>query len=110
VKESDIPELLLDNIPKSIVYVDNSHTIRYANTAGKEHYSKWGDIIGRSLFECHNERSNSIILDIHARMLAGEDEFLIIDKPTHRSYVRSVRDAGGTLVGYYEIHEPPAGK
>ena len=107
MEQCEIPALLLDNIPYSIVLADLDHTIRYLNPAGKRHYTRWGEITGKSLFHCHNENSRRLILDYVARLDAGEDEILFIDRPTHRVYLRSVRDTTGKLVGYYEMYGPP---
>lgn len=94
-----------DAYTESIVYVDTDHVIRYMNEAGKRHYAKWGDITGKSLFYCHNEASRKVILEYFHRLTAGEDEILYFEKPERRVYIRSVRNSGGTLLGYYEIHE-----
>ncbi len=103
----EIPTLLLDNIPYSVVLVDLEHTIRYLNEAGKRNYAKWGDILGKSLFHCHNDKSRQVIIQYIERLRAGEDEILYVDKPTHRAYIRSVRDKARKLVGYYEMYAPP---
>jgi hypothetical protein len=108
MKEADLPDLLPGNINKSIVYVDRDHVIRYHNAAGKAHYARFGELAGKSLWDCHNEDSKKAILGSFRRLEAGEDEILYLETPEKRVYIRSVRDAAGNLVGYYEIQEPPA--
>ncbi len=109
MNESYIPELLLDNIKKSIVYVDREHVIRYMNAAGREHYARFGDILNQSLWDCHDEASKKAILAYFQRLEAGEDEICYLDEPERRVYIRSVRDDKGELAGYYEIIEPVRG-
>lgn len=42
---------------------DLSHTIVYMNPAAKKRYEKWGGegLLGKSLKNCHNEKSNELI-------------------------------------------------
>ncbi len=101
-----IPALILDNLPISIVYVDSTHTIRYLNAAAKSHYAKWGNIVGKSIFECHNETSERRIKKACERMEAGSDDILYSENEERRAYMRSARDADGTFLGYYESIEP----
>jgi DUF438 domain-containing protein len=109
MNEGGYADLVLDNIRKSIVYVDRDHVIRYLNAAGREHYARFGDILGRSLWDCHNEASKAAILDYVARLEAGEDEVLYLKTPEKRVYIRAARAGDGELIGYYEIAEPPRG-
>ena len=102
----DLPEQLLDNLPYSIVYADLNHIIRYLNPAGKAHYAKFGELAGKSLFDCHNESSRQAILNYLRRLEAGEDEILYHETPEKKVYIRSVRDADGVMAGYCEIQEP----
>ena len=46
-----------------IVLCDLSHTIVYMNPAAKKRYEKWGGegLLGKSLKNCHNEKSNELI-------------------------------------------------
>ena len=78
------------------------------NRAAVEYYDEGQELIGRSLLECHNERSQQMMVDILAAMHAGEEERLITDDEEHRIYMRAVRDQEGRVLGYYERYEPPA--
>lgn len=98
---------VLGSLKDPFVLVDTDHVIVYMNAAGARNYSKWGGdaLIGKSLLECHNERSRRTILEITAAFQTGEDERLISDKDHRRIYMRAVRAADGTLLGYYERYE-----
>jgi DUF438 domain-containing protein len=92
---------------KPLVFVDTDHVIRYMNRPAKRHYAKWGDVIGRSIFECHSERSCEIIKSAFGEIREGKREILISDSTKHRVYMRGVRDEEGKLVGYCERYDPP---
>jgi DUF438 domain-containing protein len=99
---------LLDCWDKPVVFADTEHIIRYMNMPARKHYAKWGDVMGKSLLDCHNEKSCGMIKDICERMKSGETEVMITDSAKHRVYMRAVRDEKGELLGYYERYEPPA--
>ena len=46
--------LILDSWNESVVLVDTNHIIQYMNAPARMHYAKWGNIIGKSIFDCHN--------------------------------------------------------
>jgi uncharacterized protein (TIGR02444 family) len=102
-------DAILDSISSPIVFVDNTHTIKYLNKAARiRYYEKRGvsDLIGKSLFNCHSLLSERAIRDIHARLQAGEDEvFLKVDQDRLKITVVGVRDPDGKLIGYYERFE-----
>ena len=102
--------LLLDSWNKPVVFVDTGHIIRYMNKPAKRHYSKWGDMIGKSIFQCHNPDSCKIIKKTYAGLEEGAREILFVDSARHRVFMRAVRDESGALVGYYERYDPSAGK
>lgn len=97
---------LLDSWKEGVVFVDTKHVIRYLNSAAKKQQAKWGDIVGKSIFDCHNANSCKIIRDCFVRLQNGEEEILFADHPDHRVYMRGVRDSKGKLIGYYERYEP----
>jgi DUF438 domain-containing protein len=103
-----IYEAILDSIDNPIVFVDNNHIIRYLNKAARIRYEKRGyaDLIGKSLFDCHNQASTESINRIHDRLLAGEATvFLKVNKDQERITVVGVRSNAGQLLGYYERFE-----
>ena len=101
--------LLLDSWNKPLVFVDADHVIRYMNRPARRTYAKWGDVIGKSIFHCHNDMSRQKIHESFAALKEGKKEVLITDSPKHRAYMRAVRDEEGTLIGYYERYDPPSG-
>jgi hypothetical protein len=72
---------------------------------GSEHGRRGSALIGRSLLECQNERSQAVMHEVLAALQAGEEERLIADNEKHRISMRAVRDPGGGLLGYYERYE-----
>ncbi len=98
---------LLDSWNKPVVLVDTNHTIVYVNGPARSTFAKWGDIVGNSIFHCHNEQSCQIIRDVFEKLEAGQEEVLIADNDRHRVYMRSVRDKDGKLIGYFERYDPP---
>jgi DUF438 domain-containing protein len=110
MEQLELLNLLFDSWNDSVVFVDTNHIIRYLNAPARVHYAKWGEVLGKSIFECHNANSCKMIRDCFARLQNGEEEILFADNPKHRVYMRGVRDAKNNLVGYYERYEPPVVK
>ncbi|MBT3363636.1 MAG: PAS domain-containing protein [Chloroflexi bacterium] len=101
---------ILDTINHPIVFVDNDHVIRFLNKAAIEHYyglRGYSDLIGKSLLDCHNQKSKEQIIAYHDRLKAGEDEIVrpIVPKRKKKITVVAVRDSSGVLLGYYERFE-----
>jgi len=99
---------ILESIVEPIVFVDTAHIIRYMNPAAIESYQKRGyeDLVDKSLFDCHNERSKQIIIDTVKEFQSGVNEkFLLVNKENKRVIMRAVRNADGKLIGYYERFE-----
>lgn len=102
----EILAAILDAYVYEVIFVDRTHTVRYLNKAAKERY---GDIVkvGASLFNCHNESSKVKIEAFLERADAGENEmFEVLNGTTgEREFFVPVRDAEGTVIGYFERHE-----
>ena len=98
---------ILDSLKDPVVFVDTNHVIRYMNKAAIAHFDDGVALVGRSVLDCHNEESQLQIIEISAAMQTGETERLITDNEKERIFMRAVRDADGTLLGYYERYEPP---
>jgi len=98
---------LLNSIDEEIVLVDTNHKIVFLNIAAKKNYKeRFGENLeGKSIFNCHNENSKKIILDVFEKLKQGEDKVEIEGTPTKRSFVLAVRDSQGKLVGYFEKFE-----
>lgn len=99
---------VLDSLKAPVLVADRDHVTRYMNKAAIDHYDDGETLVGRSLMDCHNERSRAMMVEVLAALDAGEDERLITDNAEHRVYMRAVRDASGAVIGYYERYEPPA--
>jgi PAS domain-containing protein len=98
---------LLDSLKDPILVADTEHVTIYMNKAATAYYQEGETLIGRSLLDCHNERSQQMMIDILAEMSEGLEERLITDNEKHRIYMRVVRDPDGKVLGYYERYEPP---
>ncbi len=94
-----------------IVICDVNHTIVYLNETATKNYQKWGGqaLLGRSLLDCHNEKSRQAILDVVAWFLLSKSNNMIYTyKNTAQQkdvYMVALRDTDGNLIGYYEKHE-----
>lgn len=101
--------LILDALPFPIVFVDVDHIIRFMNRRAKFHYYEergYRDLIGASLFACHNEQSKERILGIVEKLKNhGREMLLAVSEKNERVYVTPVRDDEGTFIGYFERFE-----
>ena len=107
---AEIYQAILDSIKHPVVFVDNDHIVRYLNRAAKvRYYEKRGyaDLIGKSIFDCHNPTSVNHIKQTHKRLQDGEDEVrLRLNKDQKKvTVVVGVRGDDGRLFGYYERFE-----
>ncbi len=97
----------MDSLKDPFVFVDMNHIIQYMNREAKERFKGKPAEVGRSIFDCHNELSNKIIVEICEKFKEGLEEELITDNKKYRVYMRAVRDNEGNCIGYYERYEPP---
>ncbi len=99
---------ILDKISHPIVFVNNDHIIQYLNKlAQKRYYEQRGysDLIGKSLFDCHNSVSKNKIIAIHQQLKEGISEVCIGVFKGEKITVVGVRDPKGDLIGYFERFE-----
>ena len=102
---------IIDQDRASVVICDLEHTICYMNPAAKKNYAKRGgaDLVGKSLLNCHNERSNEIIKKTVAWFAESPANNMIYtfknEKENKDVYMVALRDEDGELIGYYEKHE-----
>lgn len=95
----------------AVVICNLEHEIIYMNPAAVERYAKRGGakLVGQSLLDCHNERSNDIIKKVVAWFAENTDHNRIYtfhnEKENKDVYMVALRDEDGTLIGYYEKHE-----
>lgn len=104
---------IIDGDEKQIVVCNLSHEIVYMNPAAVKRYEKSGgaDLIGRSLLECHNERSREIIKNTVDKMKSDKSFNKVFEFHKTRDganddvYCVAIRDEQGNLIGYYEKFE-----
>ena len=95
----------------AVVICNLSHIIIYMNPAAISRYAKWGGekLIGRSLLDCHNERSREMILKITNWFSRSESSDIVYTsynpKENKDVYMVALRDDNRKLIGYYEKHE-----
>lgn len=103
---------IVDGTPHRLVFVDNDHVIRYLNRAAEAWYygrRGYAELVGKSLFDCHNADSRARVLELYERLRRGEDEVFVRVTPwKERATMVAVRDRDGRLLGYWERFEPPA--
>lgn len=110
---------MLDKLMKSVleqdraavVLCDLEHTIVYMNPSAKKRYAKsgGGELVGKSVMGCHNEKSCEIIEKVVAWFAESRDNNMIYtyrnEKENKDVYMVALRDEAGELIGYYEKQE-----
>ena len=95
----------------AVVLCDLEHIIVYMNPAAKERYNKWGgeELIGKSLLNCHNEKSCEMIIKAVEWFRDSSRHNLVYtsynQKENKDVYMVALRNDDGDLIGYYEKHE-----
>jgi len=98
---------ILNSLKNPVLVGDLTHTAIYMNRAAELHYTGGVRLLGTNLLDCHNARSQAMMVEILAAMHEGLEERLITDSEEHRIYMRAIRNQEGKLLGYYERYEPP---
>lgn len=102
VLDQDLCAVVICNLEHEIIYMNPAAVARYAKRGGEE-------LIGKSLLNCHNEKSVEMIRKVldwfqeskdHNRIYTSRNE-----KENKDVYMIALRDENGTLIGYYEKHE-----
>lgn len=101
---------ILDAFPYPVVFVDCEHIIRYMNKNARYHYYEergYRDLIGKSLFECHNNPKSAEMIKNAVEKLKnhGNEIFLKINQKNERVIITPVRNEDGELIGYFERFE-----
>ena len=101
--------LILDSYPYPVLFADCDHVIRYLNKNAEYLYYRergYADLIGKSIFECHNGKSKEkIIAGVERLKNHAMEQFLGVDAKNRRLYMQAVRDETGVMVGYIERFE-----
>ena len=108
---NEIYKSVLDADRAAVVICDLEHTIIYMNPAAIERYAKWGgvNLMGKSLLNCHNEKSCDMIYKVLEWFKASKDNNIVYtffnEKENKDVYMVALRNEAGDLIGYYEKHE-----
>ena len=93
----------------AVVICDMNDIIIYMNPAAKERYKKHGDLVGKSIMDCHNEQSRAKIREVAEWFGQSAENNIIFTfhnpKENKDVYMVALRDENGGLIGYYEKHE-----
>ena len=99
---------ILDSLTEPVLMADTEHIMVYMNKAAEAQFKDRGgrELLGRSIFDCHNDNSNNMIKEVFRKMQhEGLDEQMTFDGEKKRIFMRAVRDETGELIGYYERYE-----
>lgn len=102
---------IIEQERSAVVICNSEHKIIYMNPAAITRYGKSGGIklIGTSLLNCHNEKSNEMIKKTVEWFKKSADNNIVYtyrnEKENKDIYMVALRDDDGTLIGYYEKHE-----
>lgn len=102
VIDQDRCAVVICNLDHEIIYMNPAATARYANRGGAA-------LVGQSLLDCHNAQSVAMIEKVAAWFAESREHNIIYtyhnEKENKDVYMVALRDADGTLIGYYEKHE-----
>ena len=94
-----------DRAPVVICGID--HVIIYMNPVARRVYRR--DLTGKSLLDCHNAKSNELIVRVVDSFKAGGGNDIVHTffnpKENKDVYMVALRDDSGELIAYYEKHE-----
>lgn len=102
---------IIDQDRAPVVICDLEHIIVYMNPAAVDNYSKRGgaNLVGKSLLDCHNDKSNDLIKKVIAWFAKSPENNIIHtfynEKQNKDVYMVALRDENKELIGYYEKHE-----
>ena len=102
VLDADTAPVVICNLQHDIVYMNPCSIEKYAYRGGAE-------LIGKSIFECHNEKANEMIKRVVAWFEESTEHNIIHTfkntKENKDVYMVALRDDDKNLIGYYEKHE-----
>lgn len=102
IVEQDRCAVVICNTKHEIIYMNPSAIARYGKSGGEK-------LIGSSLLNCHNEKSNKLIEKTVEWFKKSTDNNIVYtyrnEKENKDVYMVALRDDDGTLIGYYEKHE-----
>lgn len=102
VIDQDRCAVVICNLAHEIIYMNPAAAVRYKNRGGAA-------LVGQSLLGCHNAQSAAMIEKVTAWFAESREHNIIYtyhnEKENKDVYMVALRDADGTLIGYYEKHE-----
>lgn len=108
---NEIYKSVLEADRAAVVICNPEHVIIYMNPTALRRYDKWGGaaLLGRSLLDCHNEKSREMIIKVVDWFRADAGHNIVYtfhnEKENKDVYMVALRDDSGNLIGYYEKHE-----
>lgn len=108
---SQIFKSVIDEDRCVVVICNMEHQIIYMNPAACQKYSKRGGaaMLGRSILDCHNEKSREMIVKVLEWFKSDKSHNRIHiyynEKENRDTYMIALRDEQGEMIGYYEKHE-----
>lgn len=98
---------ILEQDTAPVVVCDMQSTVVYMNPAAIKHYHN--DLIGKNVKSCYPAAANEKIDQVLAWFSKSKDNNIVYtyrnDKENKDVYMVALRNADGTLIGYYEKHE-----
>lgn len=90
-----------DEVDCAVTVCDTEGVILYMNEKARATFAKYGDLIGRNLFDCHSERSREMI----RRMLAtgGTNAYTIEKQGVRKMIYQTAWKEHGEIRGLVEI-------
>mgnify|MGYP002510502013 FL=1 len=85
----------------AVTVCDVDGVILYMNDKAKETFAKHGDLIGKSLIPCHNDRSRAIIADLLAT--GGSNAYTIQKNGLKKMIYQPAWRENGEVAGLVEI-------
>ncbi|MBQ1735157.1 MAG: PAS domain-containing protein [Lachnospiraceae bacterium] len=108
---NEVYKSVLEADRAAVVICDLDHTIIYMNPVAAERYAKWGgkELMGKSLLNCHSEKSSQMINKVLDWFRASKDNNIVYtfynEKENKDVYMVALRNDEGELIAYYEKHE-----
>ena len=100
---------IVDQDTSAIVICGLDHKILYLNPTARERYKKRGELVGKSILDCHNEHSREMILRVvewFSESVSHNITFTYHNENENKDvYMVALRDENSKLIGYYEKHE-----
>ncbi len=97
---------IVDSDNCNVVICDLEHKIIYMNPSAVGSY---GNLVGTSILNCHNEKSNEMIIKVVEWFKKSQNNNRIHtfynEKKNKDVYMIALRNKNGDLIGYYEKHE-----